>query len=177
MSRKMPRAMLPLWRCKSTSFLSSEVNMSVSMHLLLRVDVMHDFICTGFAKLCGTGREQKYRRHSKECMCRQQGLFYMVFHVYDSKVSPNSKQSRYFNSGYEDAFGLLLFPICRRSHLEKGPLIDLFLRRPWSTSGRIWPKSLNAYAGPGLLHPYQVWSTSINLFCRKGYVFPYIYMH
>ena len=28
MSRKMPRAMLPLWRCKSTSFLSSEVNMS-----------------------------------------------------------------------------------------------------------------------------------------------------
>ena len=24
----MPRAMLPLWRCKSTSFLSSEVNMS-----------------------------------------------------------------------------------------------------------------------------------------------------
>ena len=33
MSRKMPRAMLPLWRCKSTSFLSSEVNMSVSQRL------------------------------------------------------------------------------------------------------------------------------------------------
>ena len=24
------------------------------------------------------------------------------------EISPNSKQSRYFNSGYEDAFGLLL---------------------------------------------------------------------
>ena len=32
MSRKMPRAMLPLWRCKSTSFLSSEVNMSASIN-------------------------------------------------------------------------------------------------------------------------------------------------
>ena len=31
----MPRAMLPLWRCKSTSFLSSEVNMSDSMATVL----------------------------------------------------------------------------------------------------------------------------------------------
>ena len=28
----------------------------------------------------------KYRRHSKECMWRQPGHFYMVFNVYDSKV-------------------------------------------------------------------------------------------
>ena len=66
-------------------------------------------------------------------------------------------------------------PIWRRSPLEKGPLIDLFLRSLGSTSGRVWPKSLNACAGPWLLHPYQVWSTSINRSCRKGYVFPYIY--
>ena len=29
----------------------------------------------------------KYRRHSKECMWRQQGHFYIVFNVYDSKVT------------------------------------------------------------------------------------------
>ena len=29
----------------------------------------------------------KYRQHSKECMWRQRGHFYMVFHVYDSKVT------------------------------------------------------------------------------------------
>ena len=29
----------------------------------------------------------KYRRHSKECMWRQRGHFYMVFNVYDSKVT------------------------------------------------------------------------------------------
>ena len=28
----------------------------------------------------------EYRRHSKECMWRQRGHFYMVFKVYDSKV-------------------------------------------------------------------------------------------
>ena len=33
-------------------------------------------------------------------------------------------------------------PIWRRSPLEKGPLIDPFLRRLGSTSGRICPKSL-----------------------------------
>ena len=32
MSRNTPRAMLPLWRCKSTSFLSSEVHMSDNGH-------------------------------------------------------------------------------------------------------------------------------------------------
>ena len=31
-------------------------------------------------------------------------------------------------------------PISSRSLLEKEPLIDLFLRRPGSTSGRIWPE-------------------------------------
>ena len=28
----------------------------------------------------------QYRRHSKECMWHQQGHFYMVFNVYDSKL-------------------------------------------------------------------------------------------
>ena len=29
----------------------------------------------------------KYRRHSKECMWRQRGHFYMVFNVYDNEVT------------------------------------------------------------------------------------------
>ena len=63
----------------------------------------------------------------------------------------------------------------RRSLLEKGPLIDLFLHSPGSTSWGIWLKSLKTCAGPWFLHPYQVWLTSVNLFCRKGYMFSHTY--
>ena len=47
-------------------------------------------------------------------------------------------------------------PISRRSPLEKGPLIYLFLPRPGSTPGLCLPKSLNTGAGPRVLHPYKV---------------------
>ena len=65
-------------------------------------------------------------------------------------------------------------PIWRRSPLEKGPLIDLFLPSPGSAPARGLPKSLNTGAGPWVLYPYQVSSRSI---VKADYVFPYIYMH
>ena len=38
-------------------------------------------------------RQHKYRRHSKECMLRQRGHFYMVFNVYDRKVTRRKRRS------------------------------------------------------------------------------------
>ena len=35
----------------------------------------------------GKSPMNKYRRHSKKCMWRQRGHFYMVFYVYDSEVT------------------------------------------------------------------------------------------
>ena len=56
----------------------------------------------------GTDRSPEYSKH----FCLKLD-FLADCHISD--ISPNSKQSRYFNSGYEDAFGLLLL----RSYLKK----------------------------------------------------------
>ena len=45
---------------------------------------------------------------------------------------------------------------------------DLFLPRPGSTPGRIWPKNNNTCKGPWVLHPYQVSSKSIKQFWRRS---------
>ena len=94
------------------------------------------------------------------------------------EISPNSKQSGYFNSGYEDAFGLLLLhsDLKKKSFGEWVPHWPIFCPALDPSLGRSGQKALTR-VGPWLLHAYKVWSTSINLFCRKGYVFPSIYMH
>ena len=52
--------------------------------------------------------------------------------------------------------------VWRRSFLKKGTPRGLFLPRPGSAPGRIWPKNNNTCKGPWVLHPYQVSSKSIN---------------
>ena len=46
---------------------------------------------------------------------------------------------------------------------------DLFLSRPGSAPGRIWPKNNNTCKGPWVLHPYQVSSKSIKQFWRRSW--------
>ena len=58
--------------------------------------------------------------------------------------------------------------VWRRSSLKKGTPSDLFLPRPGSTPGRIWPKNNNTCKGPCVLHPYQVSSKSIKRFWRRS---------
>ena len=88
------------------------------------------------------------------------------------EISPNSKQSWYFNSGYEDAFGLLLLhsDLKKKSFGEGAPHWPIFVP-PWSHLWADLAKKPKRMCRAWLLHPYQVWSTSINLFCRKNYVF------
>ena len=45
---------------------------------------------------------------------------------------------------------------------------DLFLPRPGSAPGRIWPKNNNTCKGPWVLHAYQVSSKSIKRFWRRS---------
>ena len=59
-------------------------------------------------------------------------------------------------------------PVWRRNFLKKGTPRDLFLPRPGSASGRIWPKNNNTCKGPRVLHPYQVSSKSIKRFWRRS---------
>ena len=59
-------------------------------------------------------------------------------------------------------------PVWRRSFLKKGTPCDLFLPRPGSAPGRIWPKNNNTCKGPWVLHPYQVSSKSIKWFWRRS---------
>ena len=59
-------------------------------------------------------------------------------------------------------------PVWRRSFLKKGTPRDLFLPRPGSAPGRIWPKNNNTCKGPWVLHPYQVSSKSIKRFWRRS---------
>ena len=58
--------------------------------------------------------------------------------------------------------------IWRRSFLKKGTPRDLFLPRPGSAPGRIWPKNNNICKGPWVLHPYQVSSKSIKRYWRRS---------
>ena len=58
-------------------------------------------------------------------------------------------------------------PVWRRSFLKKGTPRDLFLPRPGSASGRIWPKNNNTCKGLWVLHAYQVSSKSIKRFWRS----------
>ena len=68
------------------------------------------------------------------------------------------------------AFSLLLYlPVWRRSSLKKVTPSDLFLPRPGSATGRIWPKNNNTCKGPWVLHPYQVSSKSIKRFWRRSW--------
>ena len=60
-------------------------------------------------------------------------------------------------------------PVWRRSFLKKGTPRDLFLPRPGSAPGRIWPKNNNTCKGPWVLHPYQVSSKSIKRFWRRSW--------
>ena len=60
-------------------------------------------------------------------------------------------------------------PVWRRSFLKKGTPCDLFLPRPGSAPGRIWPKNNNTCKGPWVLHPYQVSSKSIKRFLRRSW--------
>ena len=64
-------------------------------------------------------------------------------------------------------FSLLVW---RRSFLKKGTPRDLFLPRPGSTPGGIWPKNNNTRKGPWVLHPYQVSSKSIKRFWRRSQI-------
>ena len=59
-------------------------------------------------------------------------------------------------------------PVWRRSFLKKGTPRDLFLPRPGSAPGRIWPKNNNTCKGPWVLHAYQVSSKSIKRFWRRS---------
>ena len=59
-------------------------------------------------------------------------------------------------------------PVWRRSFLKKGTPSDLFLPRPGSAPGWIWPKNNNTCKGPWVLHPYQVSSKSIQRFWRRS---------
>ena len=59
-------------------------------------------------------------------------------------------------------------PVWRRSFLKKGTPRDLFLPRPGSVPGGIWPKNNNTCKGPWVLHPYQVSSKSIKRFWRRS---------
>ena len=59
-------------------------------------------------------------------------------------------------------------PVWRRSLLKKGTPRDLFLPRPGSAPGQIWPKNNNTCKGPWVLHPYQVSSKSIKRFWRRS---------
>ena len=59
-------------------------------------------------------------------------------------------------------------PVWRRSFLKKGTPRDLFLPRPGSAPGGIWPKNNNTCKGPWVLHPYQVSSKSIQWFWRRS---------
>ena len=58
--------------------------------------------------------------------------------------------------------------VWRRSFLKKGTPFDLFLPRPGSAPGRIWPKNNNTCKGPWVLHTYQVSSKSIKWFWRRS---------
>ena len=58
--------------------------------------------------------------------------------------------------------------VWRRSFLKKGTTRDLFLPRPGSAPGRIWPKNNNTCKGPWVLHAYQVSSKSIKRFWRRS---------
>ena len=60
-------------------------------------------------------------------------------------------------------------PVWRRSFLKKGTPCDLFLPRPGSAPGGIWPKNNNTCKGPWVLHPYQVSSKSIKGFWRRSW--------
>ena len=60
-------------------------------------------------------------------------------------------------------------PVWRRRFLKKGTPHDLFLPRPGSAPGRIWPKNNNTCKGPWVLHPYQVSSKSIKRFWRRSW--------
>ena len=59
--------------------------------------------------------------------------------------------------------------VWRRSFLKKGTPCDLFLPRPVSAPGRIWPKNNNTCKGPWVLHAYQVSSKSIKRFWRRSW--------
>ena len=59
-------------------------------------------------------------------------------------------------------------PVWRRRFLKKGTPRDLFLPRPGSAPGRIWPKNNNTCKGPWVLHTYQVSSKSIKQFWRRS---------
>ena len=59
--------------------------------------------------------------------------------------------------------------VWRRSFLKNGTPRDLFLPRPWSAPGRIWPKNNNTCKGPWVLHAYQVSSKSIKRFWRRSW--------
>ena len=60
-------------------------------------------------------------------------------------------------------------PVWRRRFLKKGTPRDLFLSRPGSAPGRIWPKNNNTCKGPWVLHTYQVSSKSIKQFWRRSW--------
>ena len=59
-------------------------------------------------------------------------------------------------------------PVWRRSFLKNGTPRDLFLPRPGSAPGRIWPKNNDTCKGPWVLHAYQVSSKSIKRFWRRS---------
>ena len=59
--------------------------------------------------------------------------------------------------------------VWRRSFLKKRTPRDLFLPRPGSAPGRIWPKNNNTCKGPWVLHPNQVLSKSIKRFWRRSW--------
>ena len=60
------------------------------------------------------------------------------------------------------------FPVWRSSFLKKGTPRDLFLPRPGSAPGGIWPKNNNTCKGPWVLHAYQVSSKSIKRIWRRS---------
>ena len=63
------------------------------------------------------------------------------------------------------AFGLLLLPSGLKKFLEEGDPCDLFLPRPGSAPGRIWPKTITLVRDHvSVLHPYKVSSKSIKQF-------------
>ena len=58
--------------------------------------------------------------------------------------------------------------VWRRSFLKKGTPRDLFLPRPGSAPGWIWPKNNKTCRGPWVLQPYQLSSKSIKRFWRRS---------
>ena len=56
-----------------------------------------------------------------------------------------------------------------RSFLKKGTPREIFLPRPGSAPGRIWPKIKNTCKEPWVLNAYQVSSKSIKRFWRRSW--------